>query len=157
MIDLSGIPVGPTVTTSKQIGQPAKGRRSWVSRAAAYLGKLQDGSYPDGLVIVESPFAGNQRRNRAYLRACLRDSLRRGEFPFASHAIYPQILNDGDPEERALGIRAGLEWGKHADATAVYGDLGISKGMALGIAHATERGRPVVLRYLRGRWGKGMP
>lgn len=42
------------------------------------------------LVIIESPFAGDVVRNLRYLRACMRDCLRRGEAPYASHALYTQ-------------------------------------------------------------------
>lgn len=127
---------------------------AWLTKATAFLAAREDSTFLEGLVVIESPYAGDVRRNRAYLRACLRDSLNRGEFPYASHRMFTDVLNDDRPDERAPGIRAGLEWGRKADATAVYADLGISKGMALGIADASERGRPVVLRYLRGRWGR---
>lgn len=120
--------------------------------AAAILGKREGPSFPGGLVIVESPFAGNVRLNRRYLRACLLDALIREEYPFASHAIYTQVLDDTDPAERNLGIRAGLAWAAKADATVVYADLGISPGTARGIQDANEAGRQVAVRYLGGSW-----
>ena len=80
------------------------------------------------LVVIESPFAGDRALNDRYLRACLLDSLNRGEAPFASHAIYPQILDDMKPEERRKGMEAGFVWGAKADLVAVYGDLGRSSG-----------------------------
>jgi hypothetical protein len=87
------------------------------------------------LVIVESPFAGDIERNLRYLRACLRDCLKRGEAPYASHAIYtqPGVLDDGDAAERKHGIEAGFEWRKVSEATCVYTDLGVSTGMQYGI------------------------
>lgn len=105
-------------------------------------------------VIVESPFRGaspeQSERNRAYLAAALRDCLRRDEAPFASHAIYtlPGVLDDNDPEQRLLGIQAGLVWGAVADATVVYEDLGISSGMQDGIDRAFLEKRPVEYRKL---------
>ena len=30
--------------------------------------------------------------------------------PFAPHLLYPQVLDDGDPDERALGLFFGLVW-----------------------------------------------
>jgi hypothetical protein len=127
---------------------------AWVRVAGEWLARRDEGSYTDGLVILESPFAGNERRNRAYLRACLRDSLTRGEHPFPSHAVYTQVLDDSKPDERSRGIQAGLAWAKKADATVIYADLGISSGMARGIQDANEQGRQVAVRYLGGRWGK---
>ena len=103
-------------------------------------------------VIVESPYAGDMELNTEYARACLRDCLMRGEAPLASHLLYtqPGVLADSIPEERALGIAAGLEWGRQAEATVVYHDLGISRGMAFGINTAQEAGRPIEVRSLEG-------
>jgi hypothetical protein len=64
-------------------------------------------------VIVESPFAGDIEANVIYARAAVRDCVLRGEAPIASHLLFtqPGILDDNVPEERALGIEAGLAWG----------------------------------------------
>lgn len=101
-------------------------------------------------VLVESPYAGDVNTNIRYARACLRDCFLRGELPFASHLLYTQdgILDDDIPEERALGIDAGLAWGESAEKTVVYTDLGISKGMQYGIANAQSLNRPVEYRTL---------
>lgn len=102
------------------------------------------------LVIVESPYAGGIEANTAYARAAVRDSLRRGEAPIASHLLYTQegILNDAVPKERAWGIAAGLEWIRVADATAVYYDLGISRGMIEGIIAAARAGYTIEFRSI---------
>lgn len=107
------------------------------------------------LVCVESPYAGNVARNTAYVRACLADCLRKGEAPFASHALYTQlgVLDDGKPEERRQGIEAGLEWAAKAEARVVYTDLGISEGMQTGIEHASRLGQPIEFRQLGETWG----
>jgi len=103
------------------------------------------------LVVIESPFAGDVEKNIRYARACMKDCLMRGEFPFASHLLYTQegILDDDIPEERALGIAAGFCWSQNAEATVVYTDLGISGGMELGIARARKEGRAVEMRRLK--------
>lgn len=64
------------------------------------------------LVIVESPYAGDVDANVTYARRALRDCLERGEAPIASHLLYtqPGVLDDTVPEQRALGIAAGLAW-----------------------------------------------
>ncbi len=102
------------------------------------------------LVILESPFAGDEQANIDYARLCVRDSLMRGEAPIASHLLYtqPTILDDSVPEERQHGIGAGLGWAKHADATVVYTNLGISGGMYYGIEDAHKAGRPVEYRSI---------
>jgi len=101
-------------------------------------------------VILESPYAGNVERNVRYARACLRDSLLREEAPIASHLLYtqPGVLNDEIPEERRQGIEAGLAWRTVAEASVVYVDLGITPGMAHGIAIARSAGIPVEYRNL---------
>lgn len=106
------------------------------------------------LVLIESPFAGRVEENTAYAREAMRDCLLRGEAPYASHLLYTQegVLNDDIPAERETGIEAGLAWGAMAEATVVYVDLGISPGMARGIARAKKEGRPVEYRRL-GRAG----
>ena len=106
------------------------------------------------LVVVESPYAGKTdeeiEKNISYARACMRDCFLRGEYPFASHLLYtqPGILDDGNSKERKLGIEAGLEWVKVAEATVVYTDLGITEGMKQGINRAEEDGRVVEYRKL---------
>lgn len=87
-------------------------------------------------------------RNRKYLTECLRDSLLRGEAPFASHAIYTQALDDTIPSERELGIMAGFEWGDTVNKVVVYIDLGVSSGMRQGIEAALARGADVEYRRL---------
>jgi hypothetical protein len=112
------------------------------------------------LVILESPYAGTAgevEQNVAYARQCLRDSLNRGESPLASHLLYaqPGVLDDTIPEERALGIEAGLAWGKAAEASVVYVDRGVSPGMRQGINRARAEGRRVEFRSLTADDGPG--
>lgn len=101
-------------------------------------------------VILESPSAGNVESNIEYARRCVRDSLLREEAPIASHLLYTQagILDDGIPIERQLGIDAGLSWRAVAQASVVYTDRGISKGMQFGIDAAKAAGLPVEYRKI---------
>lgn len=108
------------------------------------------------LVILESPYAGTPeevKENILYARACLRDSLLRGEAPIASHLLYTQegVLDDTIPDERMRGIDAGLAWRRVAEASVVYMDRGISKGMTYGIDAAMDAGKPVEYRRLEDR------
>lgn len=110
------------------------------------------------LVIIESPYAGTPeevKRNELYVRRCLRDSLERGEAPFASHALYtqPGVLNDFDLRQRRIGIKAGFQWADKAELTAVYNDYGISEGMQEGIRHAWNCGRPIEFRMIEKNEG----
>lgn len=103
-------------------------------------------------VILESPYAGEVETNVAYARACMKDCLRRGEAPIASHLLYtqPGVLDDDVPGERALGIEAGLEWRSVAEAAVFYVDRGRSTGMiAAELAYMAED-IPVEERRLAG-------
>jgi hypothetical protein len=101
-------------------------------------------------VLLESPFAGDIEAHLAYASLCVRDCLQRGEAPIASHLLYtqPGILDDTKPDERLLGIRAGLAWAEVAEAIVVYTDHGISDGMNFGIGFAKDSGIPVEFRTL---------
>ena len=102
------------------------------------------------LVLIESPYAGDVETNLKFARACMRDSLYRGEAPFAMHLLFTQvgILNDDIPEERKWGMEAGFSWGKHASKTVVYTNLGITPGMEIGIQRAATEGREIEYREL---------
>lgn len=99
--------------------------------------------------MIESPFAGDRMANLAYLRECLRDSLSRGEAPFASHAIYTRALDDALIDERELGMQAGFVWRQRSMKTAVYTDLGLTEGMRRGIEEAKMLGQPIEYRTIR--------
>ena len=111
-------------------------------------------------VQLESPFAGSNPTarglNQLYLRAALRDSLLRGEAPFASHAIYAQqfVLDDSIPAERALVIETDLAFLSVAEKVVVYVDRGIGSGMAQGMESARELGIEIEKRSLP-EWKRG--
>jgi hypothetical protein len=115
------------------------------------------------IVLIESPFRGkgrglarlfNERRNKRYAHAALKDALTRGEVPLASHLLYTQVLDDQNPDDRKMGIDVGHEFLRVADAVVVYIDRGISDGMNIGIARARALGLPVMRRSIPG-WSRG--
>lgn len=137
------------------------------------------------LVSVESPCKGyvppwvparlaplveraNRRRNMHYAMQCVRDSLARGEAPYASHVFFDRrgLLDDANPLHREVGMRSGAAWTKRADKFAFYLDLGWSRGMQLAYREACERQVPVEVRYIHAsplstvvrfvRWAWGM-
>jgi hypothetical protein len=99
---------------------------------------------PKPIVVIESPFAGDVPRNIAYVRACIQDSLGRGEAPVASHLLYtqPGVLDDDKPEERKLGMEAGWEFMRVASRVVFYTDLGMSEGMQAAMRRAEALGVP---------------
>lgn len=123
-----------------------EGRRIKVGGNAPSPIAEQPASKP--LVIIESPYAGDIAANERYARACLLDCLRRGEAPIASHLLHTQVLDDMQPDERELGLEAGLAWYRVADKCVAYTDRGVSSGMAKGIERANRFGVPVEYRTL---------
>ena len=101
-------------------------------------------------VIIESPYAGDVEKNIEYARQCIKDSLRRGESPIASHLLYtqPGILDDDNPAERNQGIAAGLAWVDVADLHVFYVDKGISHGMYCAMKMSLELHIPIEMRLL---------
>jgi hypothetical protein len=109
-------------------------------------------------VIIESPYGTRPDGSRAswpeveenvtYARRCIADSLARGEAPFASHLLYPQVLVDALPRERKQGMEAGFVWGEKADLCAVYMDRGVTPGMKEGIDRALGRGLVIDYRAI---------
>jgi hypothetical protein len=105
-------------------------------------------------VIIESPYAGKVPLHLQYLRACLRDSVLRGESPYASHALLtqPGVLRDEHADERELGIAAGFAWRPLAKLTALYEDLGWSSGMNRTLGDCQDRNLPYECRSLGDGW-----
>jgi len=101
-------------------------------------------------VILESPYAGDVERNIKYARECLKDSLKRGEAPIASHLLYTQegVLDDLIEEERIWGINAGLAWKEVADLHVFYIDYGISNGMKYASEYAKSQNIKVEYRNI---------
>jgi len=99
-------------------------------------------------IVIESPFADDEVTNIMYLELCIWHSISQGETPFASHGFYTNFLDDLDPWQRKIGIRMGLEIASHAYKTALYTDLGVSRGMLIGELDAQEMGRPVERRAM---------
>ena len=130
------------------------------------------------LVVIESPYGKRvdgspctpqeMAENLVYARACMRDCLRRGEAPFGSHLLYPQVLDDATPEERKLGMKAGFAWAEAAAfyeserapareqraIVGVYVDRGVTPGMLQGIERHKASGLEIVERRLGGGWAK---
>jgi hypothetical protein len=102
------------------------------------------------LTVIESPYAGEVDLNIEYARACVADSLMRGEAPIASHLLYtqPGILDDIEPDQRVRGLQAGHCWLRVAQLCALYCDRGISPGMELAANVARQAGVPIEKRFL---------
>jgi hypothetical protein len=103
-------------------------------------------------VVIESPYAGETlleiQANELYALRALEDALARNEAPFASHLLYPRVLDDKDPAERRQGIDGQLAWIDLAGAIVVYCDRGFSPGMIAAIRHCLRQGFEIVIRTI---------
>jgi hypothetical protein len=93
------------------------------------------------LVYVASPFAGDTERNAERARGYCRFAVSKGRIPFAPHLHYPQFMDDGDREQRELGLFFALVLLGKCDELWVFGKP--SDGMSREIAKAKKRGMPI--------------
>lgn len=96
------------------------------------------------IVYVISPYAGNVEENVTKARVYCREAAKQGYLPVAAHLLYPQFLNDNDPEERELGMQMGLHLLALCDVVWCFGP--VSAGMAREIKEAEDLCIPVVYK-----------
>ncbi len=94
------------------------------------------------LTYIISPYAGDIEANVAFAIRCCRTAIQQGHTPIAVHLLYPQILNDQDPVERATGLELGLNILRHCAAAWVCGTR-ISCGMEGEIQAAKQLNIPI--------------
>lgn len=56
------------------------------------------------LIYICSPFSGDVAGNIAAAQQYCRKAVEMGYIPLAPHLLYPQFLDDGDADERELGL-----------------------------------------------------
>ena len=94
------------------------------------------------VIYTASPYAGDIKKNTEYAKRACRHVMEQGHAFFAPHLLYPQLLNDADPQERQAGLNMGLALLPRCDELWCYGDH-ISPGMNLEIEEADRLGIPV--------------
>lgn len=97
-------------------------------------------------VYVASAYAGDVGKNTAAAIDYCRFVIGEGFMPVASHLLYPQILNDGDPVERGLGLLFGLALLRLCDEVWVFGEK--TPGVLQEIEEAKKLHKPI--RYYSG-------
>jgi hypothetical protein len=98
------------------------------------------------VVFVSSPYRGDVASNLALARAAAHEVFEAGHVPIVAHMYIPQVLDDDDPVERALGIGAALVLLARCDEIWVFGEP--SEGMRMEIDEARRLGVPVDHRPL---------
>ena len=125
-------------STAKRSGRPSKAAtvKSYekLTKAAAKAPKKR--------VYICSPLKGNVERNMTRAKIYCRFAFDSGYVPICPHIYYPQFLDDGDKNERAAGMRYGLEDMHEAREVWVFGER-ISDGMRAEIELAKDLKIPV--------------
>ncbi len=96
------------------------------------------------IVYICSPYAGDIETNVVAARRYSRFAVEKGYIPIAPHLLFPQFLNDSDPNERELGLFFGNAIMSKCSEIWVFGSK-ISNGMAAEIERA--RWKNYRLRY----------
>ena len=94
------------------------------------------------LVYVASPYAGDITHNTEQTRRYCRYAVDQGCIPLAPHLLFPQFMDEGNKQEREMGLFFALVLLGKVDELWVFGSH-ISKGMAQEIKKASKRGLPI--------------
>lgn len=94
------------------------------------------------IVFICSPFAGDIDGNTRRARRFGRFAVTEKAVPIIPHLMYPQFLEEDDPEERQMGIDMGLVLLSKCHELWVFGNK-ISSGMSVEIARAKRRNIPI--------------
>jgi hypothetical protein len=100
------------------------------------------------LVYIASAYAGNTEHNVERAQRYCRFAISKGCIPLAPHLHYPQFMDDGDPDEREMGLFFALVLLGKCHELWVFGER-ISDGMSREIAKAENRGMPI--RYFNSK------
>lgn len=96
------------------------------------------------IVYICSPYAGDIEANVEAARRYSRFAVNAGYIPIAPHLLFPQFLNDADPDERELGMFFGNALMSKCSEVWVFGGR-LSEGMQTEITRA--RWKNYYLRY----------
>lgn len=95
------------------------------------------------LVYICSPYAGDVERNVENARRYCRFAVDSRCIPVASHLLYPQFMDDGNEDERNLGLFFGKVLMDKCGEVWVFGE--ISEGMKSELLRAKRRN--MTIRY----------
>lgn len=101
------------------------------------------------LVYICSPFSGGIAENNERTRRFCRFALKQGQIPLAPQLMFPQFMDDENPEERSLAIFMDIVlMGKCSEVWGL-GDR-ISADMGTEIARAKQRKQRI--RYFNSEY-----
>lgn len=93
------------------------------------------------VIYICSPFSGNTERNTQNARRYCRFAVDKGYIPIAPHLLFPQFLDETNPDERSLAIFMDIALlGKCAELWVFGGN--ITKGMRIEMEKARCKRQP---------------
>lgn len=95
------------------------------------------------LVYVCAPYAGEVRENVLYARAAALMAIDEGYAPIVPHLLYPSVLDDNDPEDRATGLGLDLRLMDACGEVWLFDYKGMSSGMMAELNYASAKNIPV--------------
>ncbi|OUP75300.1 hypothetical protein B5F08_11330 [Anaeromassilibacillus sp. An172] len=112
-----------------------------------FMGKNQEILSRPKIYII-SNHSGSKTENISMAIKCCQYAIAKGKIPVAPHLLYPRILNDGDPEERKLGIIFGVSLMDFCNEVWFFGN-NLSSSAKTQLQEAKLRGKPI--RYFEWR------
>ncbi len=100
------------------------------------------------LVYVCSAYSGDTETNTERAKRYCFFALQQGQIPLAPHLMFPQFMNDDDPDDRELATFMDIILLGKCDELWVFGDT-VTNGMAREIEVAKKRRQPI--RYFNSR------
>lgn len=94
-------------------------------------------------IYVASKYAGDVSANRRSAVRYCKYVIENDGMPIASHLLYPQMLDDRDPDQRELGCMFGLALLAICDEVWCFGNVSDSEGVQKEIAEAKRLGKTV--------------
>lgn len=113
--------------------------------ALSQITREEQGRVYRPLVYVCSRFAGDVSRNVRAARKYCKFVVRKNALPLAPHLLYPQFLDDKNPEERKLGMTFSKILMDKCNEVWIFSDDGFSSGMRAEYEHAVRKG--CMIRY----------
>ena len=100
----------------------------------------EDMKRKNNLAYICSPYRGKYKeRNIAYAKYLTLKALEMNYAPSAVHLYLTEFLDDNDPEQRQIGLRAGREILKACETIIIGIQYGISEGMREEIEAAADK------------------
>lgn len=94
------------------------------------------------IVYICSPFSGDVKENKKKARTYSRFAVKKGYLPITPHLLFPQFLDDENPDEREIGLHMGLVLMTKCVEVWVFGEKR-SEGMKREIKKAKWRGKTI--------------